>query len=52
MNSRRHTHTITLPGEQTSNYKPEESAYLESTIGVTTGGNHGSGGNRDKVGYI
>ena len=49
MTSRRHTHSTTLPGEQTSSYKPEESAYLESTIGVTAAA--ASMDSRDKVGY-
>ena len=49
MTSRRHTHSATLPGEQTSSYKPEESAYLESTIGVTAAA--ASMDSRDKVGY-
>ena len=32
---RRHTHSVTLPGELPS-YTPQESAYLESQIGVTS----------------
>ena len=31
---RRHTHTLTMPGEQIIKYKPQETAYLESNIGV------------------
>ena len=31
---RRHTHTVTLPGEKVVKYKPQETAYLESNIGV------------------
>ena len=31
---RRHTHTLTMPGEQIVKYKPQETAYLESNIGV------------------
>ena len=49
MTSRRHTHSTTLPGEQTSSYKPEESAYLASTIGVTAA--DANTDSRDKVGY-
>ena len=49
MTSRRHTHSATLPGEQTSSYKPEESAYLASTIGVTAA--DANTDSRDKVGY-
>lgn len=32
---RRHTHSVTLPGELPS-YTPQETAYLESNIGVTS----------------
>ena len=45
MSPRRHTHSTTLTDEQVNSYKPEESAYLESTIGVTSL----SGDTRDKV---
>ena len=34
MMDRRHTHTLTMPGEQIVKYKPQETAYLESNIGV------------------
>jgi len=44
MSPRRHTHSTTLTDEQVNSYKPEESAYLESTIGVTSL----SGDTRDK----
>ena len=33
---RRHTHSVTLPGEQVLKYKPQETAYLESNIGVAS----------------
>ena len=34
---RRHTHSVTLPGEQlVPAYTPQESAYLESNIGVSS----------------
>ena len=34
MMDRRHTHTLTMPGDQIVKYKPQETAYLESNIGV------------------
>ena len=34
---RRHTHSVTLPGEQIVTYTPQESAYLESNIGISSG---------------
>ena len=33
---RRHTHSVTLPGEQIVTYTPQESAYLESNIGISS----------------
>ena len=50
MGERRHTHSATLPGEQPSSYKPEESAYLESTIGVPQQSNNNNNNHNDKVG--
>ena len=40
---RRHTHSVTLPGEQIVTYSPQESAYLESNIGVS--GHHNNSNN-------
>ena len=39
MMDRRHTHSVTLPGEQPI-YTPHESAYLESNIGVSNNNNN------------
>ena len=37
---RRHTHSVTLPGEQIVTYSPQESAYLESNIGISNNNNN------------
>ena len=45
---RRHTHSVTLPGEQIVTYSPQESAYLESNIGVNSQLDHDNN-NTEKV---
>ena len=58
---RRHTHSVTLPGEQIVTYTPQESAYLESNIGISSGSQNNNNNNTSKhvqqqpmfpVGYI
>ena len=46
---RRHTHSVTLPGEQLVSYSPQESAYLESNIGVSGHPNNDSNNNNKNV---
>ena len=49
---RRHTHSVTLPGEQPVKYKPQEmleTAYLESNIGVNSQLEHDNNNNTEKV---
>ena len=45
---RRHTHSVTLPGEQIVTYSPQESAYLESNIGVSGHHNNNDNNNNNK----
>ena len=48
---RRHTHSVTLPGEQMVKYTPQErleSAYLESNIGTASQMDHDNN-NTEKV---
>ena len=46
---RRHTHSVTLPGEQIVTYSPQESAYLESNIGVSGHPNNDNNNNNKNV---
>ena len=46
---RRHTHSVTLPGETLVTYTPQESAYLESNIGITSSNNNNNNNNSKNV---